>query len=205
MSIGIRCRYILKKLTELGLSGKLLDVGAGNGFFVSTAKSSFNVDAVGIEPSKKEVEFAREVLNVEILQENLEYHEGTYEAVTAFNVIEHVTDPVGFLKSLLKKMAPKGLLVLTTPNPRCIHARVHGIEKWAMVDPPHHINLFYRQGLEEILIRHELQIISYETLSTYINFVRKIDSKNLVLRKLFFLILRASRLGADHLIIARKT
>jgi hypothetical protein len=94
--------------------------------------------------------------------------------------------------------------VLTTPNPGCIHARVKGMAKWNMIDPPHHINLFSRESLERILGARHMQVVRYETLSTYINFVRKHDTDTLVLRRLFFNALRVARAGADHFVIAQK-
>lgn len=44
-----------------------------------------------------------------------------------------------------------GHLIVTTPNPSCIHRRVLGLQKWQMVARPHHINLFTRVGLGQML------------------------------------------------------
>jgi hypothetical protein len=73
-----------------------------------------------------------------------------------------------------------------------------------MIDPPHHINLFSRQSLERILAARQMRVVRYETLSTYINFVRKHDTDSLLLRRLFFNALRMAHAGADHFVIAQK-
>jgi hypothetical protein len=93
--------------------------------------------------------------------------------------------------------------VLTTPNPGCVHARVKGLKDWNMVDPPHHINLFSRKALYELLSDRKMDVLRYETLSTYINFVRKFDTRNLMFRRLVFNALRLANLGADHFVMAR--
>jgi hypothetical protein len=49
-----------------------------------------------------------------------------------------------------------------------------------------------------------MRVLRYETLSTYINFVRKYDTDSLVLRRMFFNALRVARGGADHFVIAQK-
>jgi hypothetical protein len=73
-----------------------------------------------------------------------------------------------------------------------------------MIDPPHHINLFSRQSLERILAARQMRVVRYETLSTYINFVRKHDTDSLLLRRLFFNALRMAHAGADHFVMAQK-
>lgn len=160
--------------------------------------------AGGIELSEQEIRFARDTVGVELINERVEEHEQVYDAVTCFNVIEHVPDPRSFLSSVVARIKPGGILALTTPNPGCIHARIHGIEKWGMVDPPHHINLFWRESLADMLRLEALQPIRYEKLSTYINFVRNVDTQGLLLRRLFFQLLRLGNLGADHFFLSQK-
>lgn len=201
---GFRWHYILNRIQASGNPVSLLDVGAGNGYFVALAKKEFGMRASGIELSEQEIRFARDTVGVELINERVEEHDQVYDAVTCFNVIEHVPDPRSFLSSVVARVKPGGILALTTPNPGCIHARIHGIEKWGMVDPPHHINLFGRESLADMLRLEALQPIRYETLSTYINFVRNVDTRNLLLRRLFFQLLRLGNLGADHFFIAKK-
>jgi 2-polyprenyl-3-methyl-5-hydroxy-6-metoxy-1,4-benzoquinol methylase len=201
---GFRWRTILGWIRRSGPSTSLLDVGAGNGYFVALARREFGLDASGIEISAEEIRFASEVVKVDLIEGDVARHPAQYDVVTCFNVLEHVADPQGFLSDAIARINPGGILVLTTPNLGCIHARVKGIAKWNMIDPPHHINLFTRQSLERILAARNMRVIRYETLSTYINFVRQHDTDTLVLRRLFFNALRMARAGADHFVIARK-
>jgi hypothetical protein len=73
-----------------------------------------------------------------------------------------------------------------------------------MVCPPHHINLFTRTALQEMLGRLGFEVLEYSTLSTYINSVRKIDTQNLVLRRAAFQALKTANLGADHFLVCRR-
>jgi 2-polyprenyl-3-methyl-5-hydroxy-6-metoxy-1,4-benzoquinol methylase len=201
---GFRWRYVLGQIRKSGDFSSLLDVGAGNGYFVSLAAKEFGLDATGIEISNEEIRFAREVIGVQLVNEDIAQHRSSYDVVTCFNVLEHVPDPRAFLSAAISRVRPGGILVLTTPNTGCVHARVKGLRDWNMVDPPHHINLFSRKALGEMLAAKEMQVIRYETLSTYINFVRKFDTKSLVFRRLFFHTLRLANMGADHFVIARR-
>jgi 2-polyprenyl-3-methyl-5-hydroxy-6-metoxy-1,4-benzoquinol methylase len=201
---GFRWRYILNQLVRRGQVASLLDVGAGNGYFISVASREFGLRATGLEISAAEIAFAHDVIGVQLISEDVGVHAAKYDAVTCFNVLEHVSDPQGFLSAVLERVEAGGLLVLTTPNPACVHARVKGLKSWNMVDPPHHINLFSRKSLYQMLKDRKMEILRYETLSTYINFVRKFDTNSLLLRRLFFHALRIANLGADHFVIARK-
>jgi len=201
---GFRWRYILRALTRHTAAPKLLDVGAGNGYFVYLARTEFGIAADGLEISAAEVNYARDTFGVELLRGDLSRIREQYEVITSFNVLEHVKQPTDLLNQMSDRLAEGGLLVLTTPNPACIHRRLRGLNKWNMVCPPHHINLFTRLALEEMLTRRGFEIVEYATLSTYVNPVRKLDTYNLLLRRTAFQALKTAQLGADHFLICRK-
>lgn len=201
---GFRWRYVLSCIAEQNHFSTLLDVGAGNGYFVDLAIKEYGLKSTGLEISAEEIEFAKSVIGVDLINENINDHKPKYDVVTCFNVLEHVPDPQALLACLVDRIQPGGILVISTPNPACIHARVKGKENWDMVAPPHHINLFTRSALDEMVGIHNLEVVQYETLSTYINFVRRYDTKGLILRRLFFNTLRIFGLGADHFFILRK-
>jgi 2-polyprenyl-6-hydroxyphenyl methylase/3-demethylubiquinone-9 3-methyltransferase len=39
-----------------------------------------------------------------------------FDLITSMEVVEHVTDPAQFIKALAAKLAPGGLLIMSTPN-----------------------------------------------------------------------------------------
>jgi len=202
---GFRWRYVLDQLLELSPGTRtVLDVGAGNGLFTKIAGEEYGLDATGIEISAASVDFARDVLGVELLVEDLADHDGTYDCVTAFSVIEHVSDPLGMLEQLAERVTPGGVLILATPNPKCIQRRIKGEKKWGMICPPHHLNIFSRRGLEDMVGTIGLHAESWETISTSVKLVRRFDTPKHHLRRAIFHAFRAGHLGADQLLIARK-
>lgn len=200
---GFRWRYILSSIGRRVSNPALLDVGAGNGYFVHLARKEFGWDANGIETSSVETAYAKRLFGVDYLDEELTSIPDTYDVVTSFNVLEHVSDPLGFLSSMRPRISSGGYLVLTTPNPDCIQRRINGLEKWGMVIPPHYINLFTRTSLVDALNHVGFTMVEYSTLSTYINAVRRFDTRNLLLRRAAFNVLKASNLGADHFVMCR--
>jgi SAM-dependent methyltransferase len=201
---GFRWRYVLRALRRYMAAPRLLDVGAGNGYFVYLARTEFGMPADGLEVSGAEADYARETFGVELLRGDLSIVTQRYDVITSFNVLEHVKEPAKLLEEMGARLAPGGYLVVTTPNPSCIHRRLHGLPRWKMVCPPHHINLFTHGALQELLARHGFEVLRYSTLSTYINAVRKIDTQGLALRRAAFQALKTAHLGADHFMICRR-
>ncbi|MDW3217522.1 MAG: class I SAM-dependent methyltransferase [Acidimicrobiales bacterium] len=201
---GFRWRYVLDRIAaDVDAGSTVLDVGAGNGYFVKLAAEEYGLAATGIEISEASAAFARDHLGVDLLVEDLAEHDETYDVVTAFSVLEHVEDPAAMLASLIARVRPGGLLVLATPNPACIQRRVKGEKRWSMICPPHHLNIFSRTGLERMVSAAGLEPLSWEAISTSVKSVRRIDTDGQLLRKAIFHTFRATRLGADQLLFAR--
>ena len=101
----------------LKTGAEILDVGTGYGFFLEAMKRK-NFKVTGLEISKAARIIAKkvtraEILNVNILREN---PERKFDAVTAFHVLEHVTDPVEMLRRLFHLLKKNGKLIIEVPN-----------------------------------------------------------------------------------------
>ncbi len=113
--------------------------------------------ADGLEISDAESAYAREMFGVDFIRSDLAHVDGKYDVLTSFNVIEHVPNPAALLAGMRERLNDGGYLIVTTPNPSCIHRRILGLQKWNMVAPPHHINLFTRAALEQMLKQRRLR------------------------------------------------
>ncbi len=133
----------------------LIDVGAGDGTFLDTAAPLF-ATRKGVESSA----IAREVLARKGYLAELDVLKATRpKVVTAFQVIEHVDDPVAFLKNL--HLGPGDVALLTSP---AVDSRTAHREKgrWRNLSPSHHLALFSRKGLEAACARAGLEVATYD-------------------------------------------
>jgi 2-polyprenyl-6-hydroxyphenyl methylase / 3-demethylubiquinone-9 3-methyltransferase len=97
-----------------------LDVGCGAGLLAEPlARLGAKVDAIDAAPELIAVareHSAGQGLEIEYRAGSIEQMEGQFDLVTSMEVIEHVADPQSFLDALAKRLAPGGLLILSTPN-----------------------------------------------------------------------------------------
>jgi 2-polyprenyl-6-hydroxyphenyl methylase/3-demethylubiquinone-9 3-methyltransferase len=103
------------------LEGKTaLDVGCGAGLLAEPlARLGAQVTAIDAAPEVIGVardHAAGQGLAIDYRAMAVEELDGGFDLVTSMEVIEHVADPRAFLRSLAARLAPDGLLVLSTPN-----------------------------------------------------------------------------------------
>ncbi len=103
------------------LEGKsALDVGCGAGLLTEPLRR-FGAEVTGIDASPDVIAVAREHaramgLEIEYRSGDVQVLEGQFDLVTAMEVIEHVADPAAFVEALARRLAPDGLLLMSTPN-----------------------------------------------------------------------------------------
>ncbi len=138
-------------------NGKLLDVGCGNGEYLSWMKS-IGWDVTGVEPDKKAVANASKALKIHTKEiDKLVLPEKTFDVITLNHVIEHVPDPTATLKACGSFLKDDGYIVMITPNTQGIGHRWHN-QNWYGLDPPRHLFLFSPKSLKEVAERSNLQV-----------------------------------------------
>lgn len=99
----------------------VLDAGCGEGFgtvlLVDQARSVLGVDYAAEAIATARAAYPRPTLEFRQLDvHELPQLERRFDLVTNFQVIEHLPDPVRFLRAVRGVLAPSGQLMLTTPN-----------------------------------------------------------------------------------------
>lgn len=131
--------------------GRLLDVGCGPGFLLETARER-GWNAVGVDPSPFSVEAARRN-GFEAHQgmlEDLALEPSSFDAVALLQVVEHLTDPRPLLRACRSLLRPGGALLVATPNPRSLLARVKR-ERFNYWIPPMHCAWYTPDALDRLL------------------------------------------------------
>ena len=150
-------RYLPKP--EAGQS--LLDIGCGNGNFLSLA-AEVGWKVSGVDPDPKALNIARSH-GYEVFQGGIEQLHGSnelFDVITMNHVIEHVHDPVDFVRSAYRLLKPGGILFIDTPNIESTGAKIYG-KNWRGLEAPRHLVLFSKIGLSDILTNNGFSRVSF--------------------------------------------
>ena len=127
----VRLRYLRERIDAqwhgddtsfTPLAGKsALDVGCGAGLLCEPL-ARMGASVTGLDAAPENIAAARIHAGLSGLE--IDYRAGsveglgseTFDLVTSLEVIEHVSDPAGFVRGLADALAPGGLLVISTPN-----------------------------------------------------------------------------------------
>jgi SAM-dependent methyltransferase len=143
--------------------GRLLDIGCGTGGFLAAAQR-LGFEVTGLDFDEVGVQAARERLRVDdihswtLLDFMARRPNEQFDVVSAFEVLEHQQDPLGFLKACAALVRPGGRVVLSVPfRDRWPHWN----EAWD--EPPHHLTRWSKRAIIAALNLAGLQPMELRT------------------------------------------
>jgi 2-polyprenyl-3-methyl-5-hydroxy-6-metoxy-1,4-benzoquinol methylase len=145
---------------------RLVDVGCSRGQFVSTA-AGMGMRAEGVEPAGRIAAAARASgLRVHHGKlEDVRFETSSFDAVTLFEVIEHLKDPLPLLQECRRILRPQGVLCLTTGNAQSWTVRVMGArwDYFSMEQDGGHISFYNPRSIALLGARSGFDVIAVET------------------------------------------
>ncbi len=108
-------KYVRALAESAVAGGAILDVGCGVGQVVCALRER-GFAARGIDVSAANVEAARDVACAVYDGRVIPFTDASFDAVGAFNVLEHVEEPVAFLDEMTRVLRPGGRMVVSSPN-----------------------------------------------------------------------------------------
>lgn len=175
--------YTLKQKVRLILklnkkTGTLLDFGCGTGDFIKVAREN-KWQAFGYEPDKKARTIASKK-NKDCLVNSISTGNEQYDIITAWHVIEHVTELEKTLKNLRKKIKDNGHLIIAVPNHQSYDAKYYD-NQWAAYDVPRHLYHFDQTSIKALASKLKLSLISITPMkfdSYYVSMLSEKYMKN---------------------------
>jgi 2-polyprenyl-3-methyl-5-hydroxy-6-metoxy-1,4-benzoquinol methylase len=152
-------------------SGRLLEVGCGDGDFLVSAETE-GWSVMGVEYSATACEkTGRRLKNGDVLcgeLQTLRLPAEQFDLCVISDVIEHVRSPLDFLKEIYRVLKPGGALFIATPSMDSWSARLMR-QKW-MEFKAEHLTYFDRHTLQTALFKSGFQDVIVEPGWKILNF-----------------------------------
>jgi 2-polyprenyl-3-methyl-5-hydroxy-6-metoxy-1,4-benzoquinol methylase/O-antigen/teichoic acid export membrane protein len=144
--------YVLYEYLRNKSNLRILDVGCGYGYLTYAMRQQ-GFEAFGLDVSEAALNIAQDQFGNFFyhadIQTFAEKQTQRYDLIVALELIEHITDPLTFINTLLQLLAPGGVLLLTTPN-----RDFYGKDAiWHTDLPPVHTMWFGRKGAATLAAR----------------------------------------------------
>lgn len=165
-----QARKFEKAIERIGPKSKtLLDIGCGNGFFLSMIKNQWDsVLAIGVDDNDDALNYAKQ----QGLEVYKEIPEGVlFDYATFWGLLEHVKDPSKFLDGVKKILKRPGRIIACVPNVES--AVVEHLGSQCVTFCPQHLSYFSVNTLTELLTKAGFALKEIYTIENEVTTVAK--------------------------------
>ena len=139
-------------------SGKFLDIGCGTGEFLNEVKN-LGLDAWGIDIASRQIKFAKEKYGfknifITTLDEFIKTNPFKFDAISFFEVLEHLDSPKSFIVNVKKILNPLGFIIFSVPNTERV-----GMGKESEEMPPNHLLRWSKKSITKFLEQENFDIV----------------------------------------------
>jgi 2-polyprenyl-3-methyl-5-hydroxy-6-metoxy-1,4-benzoquinol methylase len=161
-----------------GKNISILDIGCGMGFLMVALKKAGYENICGIDTDEQQVISCKQKnLEVTLVKDSagfLKENAGSYDLVTAFDVLEHIpaSNQIDFVKAIYGSLKPGGVFIAAVPNANSVLA-----SRNRYIDHTHHVLftevsldfVLYNGGFREIEIKPLDYIVPSASLRSFLH------------------------------------
>jgi 2-polyprenyl-3-methyl-5-hydroxy-6-metoxy-1,4-benzoquinol methylase len=169
---------------------ELLDIGSAGGAYLKAAKDlGFNI--IGIEPNQWLCEMSKKNYSINVLQGVLKknsFNENSFDIISLWDVIEHLTDPNEVLQIIGKILKKDGILIINYPDYSSKIAKLLGSLWPFWLDV--HLFYFTNSTIKNLLTKNNFTISSISRHYQYLELgyiLMRIEAKIPIIKPILYL------------------
>ena len=148
----------LKKIERATPGRKIFDIGAATGYFLDLARQR-SWTTYGSEISQYGAAEARARGHEMIYGDVSKMDElPQVDAVTMWDVLEHVANPADFCKTVNRMLPKGGIFLINTPDCKSLWARLLG-SRWQLIVPPEHVHYYAPKNMRMLLEASGFEVV----------------------------------------------
>lgn len=143
--------------------GRFLEIGSWAGFLLNRLRGE-GVDVYGLEPSDKAAKWQKEQFDLKVENtfiEESKYPPGFFRHIVAFQVLEHLRDPVAALKKMRSMLAEGGRILVEAPSLFYCNSVFH--PDFSFMPCPRHMHIFSPHSLSRAFAAAGLRVMGAES------------------------------------------
>lgn len=146
---------------------KVLDIGCGSGEFIAELQKR-GCEVWGVDFDNNLIKIANEKFNLKrvwAMSFNDFFQKSNlprFDVITFFEVIEHLNNPLEFIKNVKKILEPTGKIILSTPSRERL---LVNLARWDF--PPHHLTRWNREAISNLFQKVNFRISYIDYLEQF--------------------------------------
>jgi len=144
--------------------GSILDIGCWDGAFLEGFRNGWKRHGIEINSTAAGLAVSKGISLVAEEMSELDTLPLCFDVITAFDMIEHTSDPLAFLRSMGKKVNPAGLIIVSSGNTDSVAFKFMGSRHYYYSNPEH-ISFINRPWCRWAAGRSGLRIEATESFS----------------------------------------
>jgi SAM-dependent methyltransferase len=150
----------LAMISTFQQKGEILDIGCATGQFLNYM-SDHGWNTTGIEPDEKTRSRAISEYDLQVYPEEKlnAFEKASFDVITMWHVLEHVSDLNGRMVQLKNLLKPGGTILIAVPNCEAYDAEKYK-EFWAGYDLPRHLYHFTKSDLKLLVEKFGFTIVN---------------------------------------------
>jgi len=147
-------------ISKFHRKGEILDIGCATGQFMKYMDGR-GWNTTGIEPDEKSRSRAISEFGLNVFAEDQlnVFRKASFDLITMWHVLEHVSDLNGRIKQIRNLLKPEGTFILAVPNCDALDAKIYG-KYWAGYDLPRHLYHFTKADMKLLMEKFGFTIVN---------------------------------------------